>query len=139
MLKLSCLLHFSILPRVKEEDVVGQRHSQGQPPPVPDEVGNQGQEQLSKRVEVTCDRPHHGPHARRDPLDDCKPQTKLGMMRLQETTIADSFLCCRNINYLTEREAVEGLAGQSHARAEAEQAVDGKGGGESGARSRDGH
>lgn len=50
-----------------------------------------------------------------------------------------SFLCRRNVKYLTEREAVEGLAGQSHATAEAEHAVEGKGGGESGARSRDGH
>lgn len=43
------------------------------------------------------------------------------------------------MKYLTEREGVEGLAGQSHATAEAEQAVEGKGGGESSARSRDGH
>lgn len=43
------------------------------------------------------------------------------------------------MKYLTEREAVEGLARQGHARAEAEQAVEGKGGGERGARSRDGH
>lgn len=40
---------------------------------------------------------------------------------------------------LTEREAVEALAGEGHAAAEAEHAVEGEGGGESGARSRDGH
>lgn len=39
------------------------------------------------------------------------------------------------MKYLTEGEAVEGLAGQSHATAEAEQAVEREGGGERDARS----
>lgn len=73
----------SNLPRVKEGDIEGQRYSQGQPPPVPDEVGNQGQDQLSTRVGVTCYHAHHRPHMHRDPLKDYKSQTKPEMMRLQ--------------------------------------------------------
>lgn len=62
----------SLSPGNEEEDIKRQRHSQGQPPPIPDEVGDARQEQLTQRVTVarygSCD----GPDTSGNPLHDCK-------------------------------------------------------------------
>lgn len=64
--------HLCHSPCDEEEDVEGQRHSQGQPPPVPDEVGDEGQDQLPHRVTVTCYCAHPSSNTSGDPLHNLK-------------------------------------------------------------------
>lgn len=71
-----CSFITRISPCNEEEDVEGQRHGQGQPPPVPDEVSYDRQEQLPQRVTVTRYRPHHCPHTGGDPLHNYKWKKK---------------------------------------------------------------